>query len=132
MKSIYGFLSMLEDVGVSAKQLDTITKTGRVAEFDNDTYYKDKSDIHGVGIFAKKDIAKGEIIGLGSIDLKCKTPLGRYTNHSDNNNAMFYYLYNDDVIMIAEKDIPQFNEILINYRHHVNEKHLWIPSKTCW
>ena len=58
MKSIYGFLSMLEDVGVSAKQLDTITKTGRVAEFDNDTYYKDKSDIHGVGIFAKKRYCK--------------------------------------------------------------------------
>ena len=125
---MHGFLSMLEDTDVSKKQLDTITKTGRVAEFDSDTYYKDKSDIHGIGVFAKKDITKGEIIGLGSIDLKCKTLLGRYTNHSDNNNAMFYYLYNDDVVMIAEKDIPQFNEILINYRHHVNEKHLWISS----
>ena len=125
---MHGFLSMLEDVDVSEKQLDTITKTGRVAEFDSDTYYKDKSDIHGIGVFAKKDITKGEIIGLGSIDLKCKTLLGRYTNHSDDNNAMFYYLYNDDVIMLAEKDIPQFNEILINYRHHVNEKHFWISS----
>ena len=129
---MHGFLSMLEDTDVSKKQLDTITKTGRVAEFDSDTYYKDKSDIHGVGIFAKKDIAKGEIIGLGSIDLKCKTPLGRYTNHSDNNNAMFYYLKTRDVVMVAEKDISKGEEILINYRHHVNEKHLWIPSKTCW
>ena len=45
---------------------------------------------------------------------------------------MFYYLYNADVIMIAKDNISKFNEILINYRDHVNEKHLWIPSKTCW
>ena len=127
-----GFKSMLKDIGYSAEQLQSITDHGSVAEFKSHMYYKDKSSIHGTGVFAKKDITKGEIIGLGCIDGKCKTILGRYTNHSDKNNAMFYYLYNNDVIMIAEKNIPKFNEILINYRDHVNEKHLWVPSKTYW
>ena len=127
-----GFKSMLKDIGYSAEQLQSITDHGSVAEFKSYMYYKDKSSIHGIGVFAKKDITKGEIIGLGCIDGKYKTILGRYTNHSDKNNAMFYYLYNNDVIMIAEKNIPKFNEILINYRDHVNEKHLWVPSKTYW
>ena len=123
---------MLKDIGVDVLQLNNITKSGKVVEFNSHMYYKDKSLIHGKGVFAKKDITKGEVIGLGSIDGKCKTILGRYTNHSDKNNAMFYYLYNTDVIMIAEENISKSNEILINYRDHVNEKHLWIPSKTCW
>jgi hypothetical protein len=127
-----GFISMLKDIGVDAQQLNDITNSGNIVEFNSHMYYKDKSLIHGKGVFAKKDITKGEVIGLGSIDGKCKTTLGRYTNHSDKNNAMFYYLYNADVIMIAKENISKFNEILINYRDHVNEKHLWIPSKTCW
>jgi SET domain-containing protein len=127
-----GFVSMLKDINVSVEQLQTITKSGKVVEFNSHVYYKDKSLIHGQGVFAKKNIAKGEVIGLGCIDGKYKTTLGRYTNHSDKNNAMFYYLYNNDVIMIAEKNILKFSEILINYRDHVNEKHLWIPNKTFW
>ena len=127
-----GFDSMLKDIGVDAQQLNDITKSGKVVEFNSHMYYKAESSIHGKGVFAKKDIAKGEVIGLGSIDGKCKTTLGRYTNHSNKNNAMFYYLHNTDVIMIARENISKFNEILINYRDHVNEKHLWIPSKTCW
>ena len=127
-----GFISMLKDIGFNADQLQTITNYGNVVEFNSHMYYKDNSLIHGQGVFAKKNIVKGEVIGLGNIDGKYKTILGRYTNHSNKNNAMFYYLYNNDVIMIAENNIPKFNEILINYRDHVNEKHLWIPSKTCW
>ena len=127
-----GFKSMLKDIGYSAEQLQLITNHGDVVEFKSHMYYKDKSLIHGQGVFANKDIAKGEVIGLGCIDGKCKTTLGRYTNHSDKNNAMFYYLYNNDVIMIAEQNILKFSEILINYRDHVNEKRLWIPNKTFW
>jgi len=129
---MHGFLSMLDRLGISKEQLETVTKTGEVVEFNSHVYYKDKSNIHGIGVFAKKNIEKGEVIGLGCIDGKCKTTLGRYTNHSDQNNAMFYYLHNDDVIMIAKKNILKFNEILINYTDHTNEKHLWIPSKTYW
>jgi len=129
---VHGYLQMLKDINFTKKEVELITSMYDVVEFDSHMYYKDKSLIHGQGVFAKKDITKGEVIGLGCIDGKCKTILGRYTNHSDKNNAMFYYLYNGDVIMIAENNILKFSEILINYRDHVNEKHLWIPSKTCW
>jgi hypothetical protein len=82
---------------------------------------KKESNIHGEGIFSKKNITKGDIIGLGSVDTKHKTVLGRYVNHSNNNNAKFYYLPNKDLIMLAEKNILKDTEILVNYRHHTLE-----------
>ena len=65
---------------------------------------------------------KNDIIGVGSIDTEYKTILGRYTNHSDDNNARFYHLKNNDVVMVAERDIAENSEILINYRDHVLNK----------
>ena len=35
---------------------------------------------------------------------------------------MFYYLKNDDVVMVATKNIIKNTEILINYRDHVLNK----------
>tara|TARA_R100001224_G_scaffold70791_1_gene42934 strand:- start:417 stop:806 length:390 start_codon:yes stop_codon:yes gene_type:complete len=127
-----GYISMLNDLGITQEQLDIITNYGNVLEFETDTYYKDKSIINGIGVFALKKLKKGDIVGIGSIDNKYKTILGRYTNHSNDNNAMFYYLENNDIIMIAEKEIKAKEEILINYRDHVinrntfksNEKYL--------
>ena len=113
---------MLKDLKVTQKQLDHITSSNKVIEFKSDTYYKDKSKIHGIGVFAAKNILKNDLIGVGSIDKKYKTILGRDTNHSDNNNAIFYYLKNDDVIMVAKKDIKEKEEILINYRDHILNK----------
>ena len=123
-----GFESMLKDFNITKEDLETITKTGQVLEFYNRFYEKRKSNIHGYGVFAKRNISKGQVVGLGTIDTYYKTTLGRYTNHSDTNNAKFYFLHNNDMIMIAEEDIVIGNEILINYRHHVNERDLWIPS----
>ena len=117
-----GFIGMLEDFNITKDQLDEITNTGKVIEFTSNMYYKNTSNIHGTGVFAFKDIFKKDIIGIGSIDNKHKTTLGRYTNHSDNNNARFYHLRNDDVVMVAEKNIPKDTEILINYRDHILNK----------
>ena len=124
-----GFKGMLKDFGITKEDLETITKTGEVLQFYSGLYEKRKSDIHGYGVFAKKNIKKGDVIGLGTIDVYYKTTLGRYTNHSDNNNAKFYYLQNEDILMVAEKDIEINTEILINYRHHVNERDSWVSSK---
>ena len=123
-----GFEGMLKDFNITKKDLETITKTGEVLEFYSKLYEKRKSNIHGYGVFAKRNIIKGDVIGLGTIDVYYKTTLGRYTNHSDDNNAKFYFLHNNDMIMVAEEDIIIGSEILINYRHHVNERDLWIPS----
>jgi len=113
-----GYKNMLNDLGLTQTWLDFITNSGEVVEFKSKLYYKDKSDIHGYGIFSVKNLLKGDVIGLGSIDSKYKTILGRYVNHSDNNNAKFYYLKNDDLVMVAEKDISKKQEILVNYRDH--------------
>ena len=117
-----GFIGMLKDLNITKEKLNTITHSGVTVEFESDFYYKDKSNIHGVGVFALKNINKEEVIGIGSIDNKYKTTLGRFTNHSDNNNCMFYYLKNNDVVMVAVKDISKNKEILINYRDHVLNK----------
>ena len=117
-----GFTNMLKDLSITKEQLNTITHTGVTIEFESDFYYKNKSNIHGYGVFALKNINKGDIIGVGSIDNKYKTTLGRFTNHSDLNNAMFYYLKNNDVVMLAVKNIRKDTEILINYRDHVLNK----------
>ena len=120
-----GYIGMLKDLDITQDQIDYVTNHQTIIEFKSDIYYKSDSKIHGIGIFALRKILEEEIIGLGSIDGKHKTILGRYTNHSDNNNAMFYYLKTNDVVMVAEKDITKGEEILINYRDHIsNEKYL--------
>jgi hypothetical protein len=113
-----GYKGMLKDLDVNQDQMDYLTNMIWIIEYYSDTYYKDKSSIDGLGVFASKELKKDDIIGIGTIDCKYKTTLGRYTNHSDNNNAKFYYLKNNDVIMVAEKNISKNEEILINYRDH--------------
>ena len=117
-----GYIGMLKDLGITQDQMDYITNRQTTIEFESDMYHKGKSKIHGTGVFASRRILKEEIIGLGSIDGTHKTILGRYTNHSDNNNAMFYYLKTRDVVMVAERDIDEGEEILINYRDHVSDE----------
>ena len=120
-----GYIEMLKDLGITQDQMDYVTNHRTTIEFESDMYHKSESKIHGIGVFALRKILKEEIIGLGSIDGKHKTILGRYTNHSEDNNAMFYYLKTSDVVMLAERDIDKDEEILINYRDHVlNEKYL--------
>ena len=36
-----GYISMLNDLGITQEQLDIITNYGNVLEFETDTYYKD-------------------------------------------------------------------------------------------
>ena len=119
---MFGYTGMLNDLNIDQKQMDVVTNTLPVLDIESNNYYKNTSSIEGFGIFASKDISKNEVIGLGIIDGIKKTLLGRYTNHSDNNNAMFYYLLNNDLVMIANKDIDKDEEILINYRDHVVKK----------
>ncbi len=111
-----GYIGMLKDLGITQDQMDYVTNHLTTIEFESDMYHKSESKIHGIGVFALRKILKEEIIGLGSIDCKHKTILGRYTNHSDDNNAMFYYLKTRDVVMVAERDIDKDEEILINYK----------------
>tara|TARA_R100001377_G_C3135319_1_gene90766 strand:+ start:85 stop:462 length:378 start_codon:yes stop_codon:yes gene_type:complete len=115
-----GYEQWVADIGLTQLAIDSyiFSNEHNVLEFKNNTYHKGRSKIHATGVFASKNINKKEIIGLGSIDGIFRTTLGRYTNHSNNNNAMFYILKNKDTIMIAEKDINKGEEILVNYGDH--------------
>ncbi len=90
--------------------------------------YVDNSPIHGKGLFAKKDIKKGTVIGnaMGRVTKKdgmyvlwldeetaykveCDF---RYINHSDDANAAYY----DTLEVCALRDIKAGEEITHNYQ----------------
>ena len=82
-----------------------------------DAVYISDSNIDGKGIFAARDIRKGELIAPARIDKK-RTPCGRYTNHSIKPNAMFWLTGEpqSDILMIATEDISANDEVLMCYR----------------
>ena len=109
----------LRDLGLTMEKLEYLTEQGEVLEFEIDRVEKRQSDIHGYGMFATEDIPAQTLIGLGSVNYKYKTLLGRYTNHSINPNCLFVYLANNDVVMISLRDISSGEELLIDYRDHL-------------
>ena len=78
-------------------------------------YIKNKSKIHGIGLFAKKNINKKDFIGFALFKGK-KTTLGRYTNHSKNPNIEFIML-EKNIVSYALSEIKNNEELLVNYRH---------------
>ena len=85
------------------------------------------SSIHGKGLFAKKQINQGEVIGIiqgkkttqdgphvlwfsekKALKVKCDL---RFINHSDEPNACYY----DTHEVVALRDIPPGEEITHNY-----------------
>lgn len=76
-----------------------------------------KSKLHGLGLFAEKNINKNTYLGLSHIqyiDDLIRTPLGGFYNHSDNPNCKkiktgnYYHLY-------TIKDIKKGEEITVKY-----------------
>ena len=111
----------LQEKGVTEKQFQIIVNIDNVKETTSSVYYKSDSKIHGIGVFASKDIKKGEIIGDVSEDGKYRTTLGRWINHSKNNNVSFYNKKDGiNMFAVADKNIVSNEEILVNYRHHTN------------
>jgi len=89
--------------------------------------YVDDSSIHGKGLFARKFIPAGQLIGtlkgehtttdgdhvlwideVNAIHVQCEL---RYINHSDNPNAAYY----DTLEVCAVQDIHPGEEITHNY-----------------
>ena len=88
-------------------------------EIKSDKYHKNKSKIHGTGLFATRDIEKKELVGIVSFDTK-RTTLARYTNHSDKPNIEFEIFKEKskvDVVAFAVESIKKNEELLVNYRH---------------
>jgi SET domain-containing protein len=89
--------------------------------------YVDKSQIHGMGLFAGQPIAEGTVIGIlkgrkttqdgmhvlwldedTGFEVSCDL---KYINHSDEPNACYY----DDKSVVALRDIDAGEEITHNY-----------------
>ena len=88
-------------------------------EIKSNKYHKNKSKIHGTGLFATRDIEKKELVGIVSFDTK-RTTLARYTNHSDKPNIEFEIFKEKskvDVVAFAVESIKKNEELLVNYRH---------------
>jgi hypothetical protein len=79
------------------------------------------SRIDGKGVFATGNIEEGEVIAPARIDGK-RTPIGRYTNHSKNINAIMVLRDNGNIDLVAKKAINGCQggnlgeEITIDYR----------------
>ena len=83
------------------------------------------SRIDGKGVFATGNIAEGEVIAPARIGGK-RTPVGRYTNHSKNINAIMVLRDNGDIDLVAKKAITGCQggnlgeEITIDYRQAIS------------
>lgn len=83
-------------------------------------YYIDKSNIHGKGVFAKENISRNTQVGVLAkfyflIPVK-EGVLGKYINHSNNENCRFQYIKNKNMYMlVSNKKIDKNEELTINY-----------------
>lgn len=83
------------------------------------------SKIDGKGVFATGNIEEGEVIAPARIDGK-RTPVGRYTNHSKNINAIMVLRDNGNIDLVAKKAITGCQggnlgqEITIDYRQAIS------------
>ena len=99
-------------------QFDSVA--GEVIDVKNSAYIKKKSKIHGYGVFAKKNISKGDIIGVVigfNNGNKYRSHIGRFTNHSVLKNTIFK-LISEDVVAECVVNIKKGEEILVDYRDH--------------
>ena len=87
---------------------------------DEKKYYISDSDIAGKGVFASKNLKKGEEIGLihtinKLYDDYSFEDLGKYHNHSDNPNC-FNNLIGNKRYLVTNTDIKKGSELTSNYR----------------
>lgn len=109
-----GFLSNSEKIGFK------LFKSSKPIDFE-----VNKSNVHGLGLFAVNPIKKGTILIpimqidvdgkiINEYDLKFEPQ--NYLNHSESNNTIPFKV--KDIIYIAAlKDIPSNDEILCNYNN---------------
>ena len=87
----------------------------------NKKYNVDESEIQGKGVFASKDLKKGEVIGLlhDIIEMGNKykfTELGKFHNHSDSPNCHNELVDGNKRFLVATRDISEGEELTTDYR----------------
>lgn len=73
------------------------------------------SPLQGQGLFATAPIMAGELIGPSRLN-GCRTPAGRFINHSVKPNAMFVPLPSGDLDTTAIHNIEAGQELFVDYR----------------
>ena len=128
LEIVLDFLKLLQENSLNEEDVDRVINSkefddliGDVIPEETNLYSIGKSPIHKKGIFTTKKITKDSVIGYAVKD-QHRTLLGRYTNHSPYNNAIFVKEGNN-IKTIATDNIDINEEIFVNYRHHT-----WIPK----
>ena len=125
MKTENDYDKFLKEIGFTREQVEFLVNIDNVRETTSDMYHKSSSKIHGTGVFASKNIKKGEFIGDVSKNGEYRTTLGRWVNHAKDNNIIFSFKKdNINMMATATKDIKAGEEIVTNYRHHVSNNFL--------
>jgi len=80
------------------------------------------SKIEGLGLFALKDIAKGEVLGVSHVTdyiykNLIRTPLGGFINHSDTPNCTRYVIQRYHYIRTLE-NITAGQEVTLKYSEY--------------
>jgi SET domain-containing protein len=76
-----------------------------------------KSDVHGMGLFAKSKILKDTSLGMSHINIDGKiirTPLGGFYNHSETPNCIKYEKDNRFYLKTIS-DIEEGEELTVKY-----------------
>lgn len=106
----------LGQIGMSQEQMDTVVQIQHdliPMPTGNDVELR-PSRIHGRGLFALREFRSGEVVCPGRLG-GCRTPAGRFTNHSPNPNIK-PVLKGDDIYAVALRHIQANEEILVDYR----------------
>lgn len=111
------YMSILDEIGVTEQEVRVQTEYQHdmieLPEGHGHIQIKESSR-EGLGVFNSNRSIEGGVIGVASLDGN-RTPIGRYTNHSQIPNAKMVF-ENGDVILIALEDIEQNVEVTVNYR----------------
>lgn len=89
------------------------------------------SPIEGLGVFLSFPVEEGEVIAPARIQ-GLRTPVGRYTNHSRNPNAIFVKTESGDIHLVAKRRIAgcsggnQGEEVTVDYRQALALSEIYI------
>ena len=113
-----GYLQALDDMGYTEEEVRRISENeddmvNMPAEYSDNVVF-DESQIEGTGAFANLFIQKEQVIGVARVD-GYRTPLGRYTNHSDIPNAIVE-VTDSEILFVADENIYEGAEITVDYR----------------
>jgi len=117
---VISYSQMCADIGLTKEDVRLFSETEEdLIEQPEDPIEIKESEIEGKGVFVTKDFLEGERVALARQD-NARTPVGRYTNHSDEPNSIGE-IEDNKAYFTALKDIKKGAEITVDYRE-IREK----------